>query len=71
MKKILVKITLEVPVEIPEDEDYDEVFDIEENHCPATGLVGMALEKIMDKHNADSSCWACALNGKNEIIEEK
>lgn len=68
---IKVKCTLIVPVEIPDDKDYDPRFDIEENHCPGTGLVGVAIDKVMKEMNDKSFCWACALNGKNEIIIEK
>lgn len=68
--KILVKCTFVIPVEVPDDPDYSVHFDIEDNHCPGTGLVGSALDEIMEKHREKSTCWACALQGKNEIIEE-
>ena len=70
MKKILVKCILEVPVEVPDDKDYDEIFDIEENHCPGTGIVGGKIDEIIKKAEKDGYCWACNLNGKNEIIRE-
>ena len=47
MKTIQVQCTLVVPVEIPDDEDYDEVFDIEMNHCPGTGIVGAAIDEAI------------------------
>lgn len=67
-RTITVRCTFDLPVEIPDDPDYDEVFDIEENHCPGTGLVGAALEKRMKKQNEKGFCWACGLNAKNEIL---
>ena len=71
MKKITVKCTIEVPIEVKDDyytEDFTPEFDIEENHCPGTGLVGAAIDKIIEEHNKNSTCWACSLNGKCEII---
>lgn len=68
MKEIKVKVTFIIPVQVPEDEDYDEVFDIEENHCPATGIVGAALNALIEKHDAQSTCWGCSVGGKNEIV---
>lgn len=68
MKKILVKCTIEIPVEVPEDDNYDMYFDIEDNHCPGTGIVGTAIEKVIKDGKENNWCWACALNGKNEII---
>jgi len=66
--KILVKCTLIVPVEVPADPDYNLHFDIEDNHCPGTGFVGAAIEKMMDKCREKSVCWACNFQGKNEIV---
>lgn len=68
MKTIKVKVTFIIPVEIPEDNEYDEFFDIEENHCPATGLVGMAIDKHIKEYDKKGFCWACALSGECEII---
>ena len=68
MKKIQVKVTFTIPVEVPDDEDYDASFDIEENHCPGTGLVGMAIDKAIEEGNKNGICWACKLGGKNEIV---
>ena len=68
MRTIKVRITLEISVEVPGDNTYDPSFDIEENHCPGTGLVGMTLDKHIDKFRESGYCWACALNGKNEIV---
>lgn len=67
--KLLVKCTLIVPVEVPDDPDYNVHFDIEENHCPGTGFVGAEIDKIMSDADKKSICWACNLQGKNEILE--
>ena len=66
--KINVKCTLTVPVEVPDNPDYSVNFDIEENHCPGTGLVGAAIDKIIKEMNEKGFCWACALGGKCEIV---
>ena len=70
MKTINVKITLTLPVEVPDTTEYDDImfFDIEENHCPGTGLVGIAFDRHLEKFKDTGMCWACALDGKNEII---
>lgn len=68
MKKINVRVTFTIPVEIPDDKNYDEIFDLEENHCPGTGIVGAAIDKHIKQFDKDNFCWACALNGKNEIV---
>lgn len=68
MQKVKVRVTLELEVEIPPDTDYDVVFDIEENHCPGTGLVGAAIQQAIAEHTKNNTCWGCALNGKNEIL---
>ncbi len=69
MKKILVKCTLYVPIEVPEDKDYNENFDIEENHCPGTGIVGAAIDELITWGEENGFCWACKVKGKCEIIE--
>lgn len=65
---IQVKCTFIIPVEVPDDPDYPLQFDIEENHCPGTGLVGAALMEHIAKHEEASTCWACALQGECEIV---
>ena len=69
MRTILVKCTYIIPVEVPDDPDFNIYFDIEDNHCPGTGYVGAALEANIEKYDKVGSCWACALGGKNEIVE--
>jgi hypothetical protein len=72
--KILVKCTLEVEVEVADNlynEEFTPEFDIEENHCPGTGIVGSKIEEVMESCRKKSTCWACCFNGKNEILEIK
>lgn len=66
---IKVKCTFTIPVEVPDDADYSVKFAIEENGCPGTGVVWAALQDHIEKHDKESTCWACALQGKNEIVE--
>lgn len=63
----MVKCTFTIPVEIPDDPEYDMCFDIEDNHCPGTGLVGAAIDKHIKEFDEKGMCWACALQGKCEI----
>jgi hypothetical protein len=43
-------------------------FMIEENGCPGTGVVWSALSDHMEAHDEAGTCWACALEGKNEVV---
>ena len=73
MKKYIVKCILEVPVEVSDNYYNDEFtpeFDIEENHCPGTGIVGATFDKIKEEMDLKSCCWACAMKGRCEIIKE-
>lgn len=67
-KTIIVRCTFDLPVEVPESDDYDEIFDIEENHCPGTGRVGAVIDALIKEHDENHTCWACAVQGKCEII---
>lgn len=74
MPLINVKCTYIIQVEVSEDEEdgYSASFDIEENHCPGTGLVGRAFEEHYKRHDTGelkAFCWACALQGTNEIVD--
>lgn len=73
MKIITVKCTYEIDVEVEDEyvEDGFMYFDIEENHCPGTGIVGAAFDKKREEHDETSTCWACALKGENKIISIK
>lgn len=55
-----------VEVELPDDAD--EIFMIEENGCPGTGVVGNAVEKLSIKHDESEFCEYCNCEGKNEIV---
>ena len=67
-KTINVKCSFVIPVKVPDSPEWDEYFQIEDNSCPGTSQVGLALSRHMEKHDKKSTCWACALNGKNEIV---
>jgi hypothetical protein len=67
-KEIKVKVTFTISIQVPADESYDETFDIEENHCPGTGIVGAAIDEHIKKMDEKGFCWACALYGKCEIV---
>lgn len=70
MRRINVKCTFVIPVEVPDESpDYDVHFDIEDNHCPGTGVVGAAIEKAIEEGRRTHNCWACQLGGTNEIVE--
>jgi hypothetical protein len=72
-RKVKVRCTFTIVVDVPvwatEESEYNPYFDLEENHCPGTGIVGSALDAHIARHEAASTCWACALQGKNEILE--
>lgn len=67
MTRILVQCTFEIEVDW-QDEWVSPYFQLEENGCPGTGAIHAALSKRMEAHEAASTCWACALNGKNKIL---
>jgi hypothetical protein len=67
-RTVHVRCTFTIPVEVPDSSDYDAVFDIEENHCPGTGLVGQAIEEHVERCDEQGICWACQLGGTNEIV---
>lgn len=67
--KVKVKCTLIVTVEMPDYFSEQQArFDIEDNSCPGTHAVGAAIENTIAEHEETSTCWACALKGKNEVI---
>ena len=65
--KVLCSFTIEV--EVPDDVGTNLRWLIEEEGCPATGIVGAALEAHQAECEKTGVCWACQLNGKNEIME--
>lgn len=69
--KVKVRCTYVIEVDVPVDgPEADLQFIIEENGCPGTGSVGLALERHMAQCESESVCWACALGGTNEIVSE-
>jgi hypothetical protein len=66
--KVQVQCQFTIEVDAPDDPEYDARFDIEDNHCPGTGVVWTALSRHMDECEAAHICWACALGGKNKIV---
>lgn len=68
--QVKVRCTYVIEVEVPDDPDYDVYFDLVENHCPGTGIVGAALEHHMDQCHHASTCWACALDGECELVDQ-
>lgn len=76
--KVRVRCTFEIDVEIEDYGQWDNDFIhgmhfmVEDNGCPGTGAVGSAVDAALEKHMAEcdkkSFCWACALNGQNQII---
>jgi hypothetical protein len=68
--KIKVKCTYFIDVEVSDDPEYSAKFDIEENHCPGTGIVGATLDQVRREAEAEHICWACLLGGENEIVSE-
>lgn len=68
--KLKVKCSFIIDVDFSDDPELDPYFQIEENSCPGTGMVWLALKRHIEKHEQSRTCWACALQGKNEILEE-
>lgn len=68
MKTIKVKCTFTIPIEIPDDPEYNATFDIEENHCPGTGIVGAAIDARIKYAEKNGICWACGLDDSCEIV---
>ena len=50
-------------------EEFTPYYHIEENHCPGTGVVGAKFDEVYEHGKENSVCWACNLQGENEIIE--
>ncbi len=71
-RQLLVKVTFEIPIEWEHSPLYctdDHIkFCIEDNGCPGTGIVGLAIESLMELHESQSTCWACSVKGVNEIL---
>lgn len=68
--KVKVKASVFVEVDVPDGWDQSDIqFHIEENHCPGTGEVGAAIDQAYAHGKKYSVCWACNLQGQNEILE--
>jgi hypothetical protein len=39
------------------------------NHCPGTGEVGAAIDRAIDSASDSSTCGACAMQGKCEVVK--
>ena len=71
MKRVRVLCSYIVEVEMS-DEDYARRhFDIEDNGCPGTGVIGAILYKALEQSEEDGFCWACKLSGQNRIIQDE
>lgn len=71
MKTINVKCTFIIPIQVEDDyykDGFTEEFDLEENHCPGTGLVGVAIDTLIRECGEQDICWACKVGGKCEIV---
>lgn len=68
-KIVQVEVRFTLPVEVPDKPDYDVDWDIEERQCAGTGPVYAAIKKLMDKHEAAGTCWACAIQAECEVLE--
>ncbi len=66
--KILVECTLQVEVEVSDDLRDIIEFQIEENGCPGTGVVGSKIDSVMEDAEEKRVCWACNLKGANKIL---
>jgi hypothetical protein len=66
--KVKVRCTFVIEVDVPDENADIASFMIEENGCPGTGVVWSALSDHMEAHDEAGTCWACALEGKNEIV---
>ncbi len=69
MKRVKVRVSFDVVVELCDDDN--EVFAIEENSCPGTGLVGHEVYKLIEECWESNVCLFCSTerNGENKILE--
>lgn len=71
-KTIHVRVTFTIPIEVPADWDDERArLNIEANTDPGTGYVGAAIEELIEQHNDAGTCWGCAYNGENRIVEPR
>lgn len=67
MKKVTVAATLIVEVMLEDDDN--EVFIIEDNGCPGTGIVSIAIDKLMEKYANSNVCEMCNAGCENKILK--
>lgn len=68
MKLARIRYTFELDIPVRDDPDYDPRFDLDENHCLATGLPGGTFERMVEWFDHAGFCWACALNVEQEWL---
>lgn len=71
MKKGKVRVSFDVEIEMDDEAFERRHFIIEENDCPGTGKVGLAVRELVEKNYESGTCLICAANGENKIIEEE
>lgn len=67
-----VKVKATVVVEIEVEDGWDDgmiLFHVEENGCPGTKEVGVEIEEAIHQGKQFGVCWACNLQGENEVLE--
>ena len=67
--RVKVKCTFFIEFDFPREYEDSLFFQIEENSCPGTGFVWGTPRQVIEKHDKNSTCWACALHGENKIVE--
>lgn len=68
-KTFLVKCSYYLPVELPDDMVEDADFHLEENSCAGTKELGALFDEALWASEINHNCWACALAGENEIVD--
>ena len=64
MVEVTVQISALVTVVYPDGtDDHTILFDIEDNHCPGTGIVGLAVNNLFKKNEESDYCEWCNHGG--------
>ena len=67
--QIKVRCLIEVELEVPDSWNRDRIkWQIEENSCPGTGIVGAAIEDRIKWADENSVCPFCP-EGRNIVLE--
>jgi hypothetical protein len=69
MKCAKMRVVLEMTVPYDGWDDENIEFDVNENRCIGTGMVGLFLDQIHDWGEDTSSCWGCAIQKDMELLE--